>query len=107
MRGVFDLLAARACLAAERVRATTLSAYAGWLFETDAPYQKTKWLLSVGRPSRNGGQPFCPALLPPSLAGGLGERLRGTRPVVLGRLSSLPRTALSSAGIWVNNCRTA
>jgi hypothetical protein len=61
---VLELLATRARVAPERVRATTLAAYAGWLCEVYARAQKTPWILSTGPQFRQRqGLPFCPACL--------------------------------------------
>jgi hypothetical protein len=63
-REVLEILASRACVTLERVRATTLAAYAGRLYETFITEQRTKWLLSASRqPPHGHGLQFCPACL--------------------------------------------
>jgi hypothetical protein len=61
---VLELLATRARVAPERVRAATLTAYTGWLYEAYARGHKIPWILSTAPQLRKRqGLPFCPACL--------------------------------------------
>jgi hypothetical protein len=63
---LLDVLLEKTGVLPDRVRATTLAAYEGWLYEKHNPYGNTLWVMPVGvyhRTRKQFGLQFCPLCL--------------------------------------------